>query len=303
MLSRSLYHYPRITFKEDAKKLWNPVLKKSFKNLPEERVRLKLLDYLIEEAGFSRNRISFESPVELPRDKSKSRTDLICYDEDFKPLLLVECKAPEVQLDEKVALQISRYNTEVGAPLLLVTNGLRDFWFRAEDEELTYLEEAPAPFNPKKKPDPDFGYWVDRGFAGSKSHPEIRKWVTESCIKLYIESTNPARFFSFEGTAPELGLANYYQVYMQEEHKRLAIALTSTPFNATRLNAILNLEGQNVALLSSSLDLVASEEEKNTFLQSAKGMEQLDLKAEIGFNLQDNLLTYTTALSELMSSD
>lgn len=301
MLSSSLYHYPRITFKEDEKKLWNPILKKAFKHLPEERVRLKLVEYLIEEAGFSKNRISFESPVDLPKDKSRSRTDLICYDQDFKPLLLVECKAPEVQLDEKVAQQISRYNTEVGAPLLLVTNGLKDFWFRSEDDSLKYLDQVPEPFQSSSELSYDFGYWVDRGFVGDKSHPEIRKWVTESCSKLYIESTNPARFLSFDGSANELGLPNYYQIILQDNDHRLALALTSTPFGATRLNVILNKEGQNVALLSASLDLLASEEEKNTFLQNADGMKQLDLKTEIGFNLYDNLLTYTADLTELMT--
>lgn len=300
MLSNSLYHYPRIIFKEDEKKLWNPVLKKAFKHLPEERVRLKLVEYLLEEAGFSKNRISFESPVSLPRDKSRSRTDLICYDDDFKPLLLVECKAPEVQLDEKVALQISRYNTEVGAPLLLVTNGLKDFWFQSEGESLSYLNHVPEPFQSDTELSYDFGYWVDRGFAGSKSHPELRNWVNESCSKLYMESTNPARFLPFEGSAQELGLPNYYQIIMRDEDHRLALALTATPFGATRLNVILNKEGQNTALLSASLDLLATEEDKNTFLQNADGMTQLDLKTEIGFNIQDNLLTYISDLTELM---
>lgn len=300
MASKALHHFPQITFNGDEKLLWNPVIKKAFKNLPEERVRLQLVEYLIEESGFSKHRISFESPVQLPRDKSKSRTDLICYNDAFKPFLLVECKAPVIRLDAKVALQIARYNQQINAPFLLVTNGLSDFWFSQKGDSLAFLNEIPEPFGSSQKPERNFEYWSKRGFAGQNSHPQTRKWITDSCHLLFNDEDTTPKFFSFDGTSPELGLANYYRVFETGENKRLAVSLSATPFGATRLNAVLNKEGENVSLLSISLDLVASEEAKNTIIQSASGFDHRDIKDEIGFSFERGLSTYVHAISDLM---
>lgn len=300
MLSSSTLHYPQITFKGDEKLLWNPVSKKAFKNLPEERVRLSFVDYLIEEANFSKNRIAFETAIELPKDKSKSRTDLICYNKDFKPLLLVECKAPEVRLDAKVALQIARYNQEVSAPLLLVTNGVVDYWFADNDGVLKFIDEIPSPFYSSTNTERTFDYWSNRGFAGKKSRPEILPWIIESCAELYTSNESEIRFFDFVGASPELGLANYYRIFPIEENTKLALSLTSTPFGASKLNAVLNHHGENVALLSVSLDLISTEEDKNTILQTSDGIDHFDLKNKIGFNLNQPLNFYTRAFSDLM---
>lgn len=300
MRSKTLHHFPQISFKGDEKILWNPVLKKTFKNLPEERVRLQLLEYLIEEAGYSQHRVSFESPVKLPRDKSKSRTDLICYNEAFNPLLLVECKAPEVRLDAKVALQIARYNQQVDAPLLLVTNGISDFWFSQQGDSLSFLDVIPEPFDSSHNADQNFEYWSNRGFAGKNSHPQSRIWIVESCTDLLYDENSSPKFFGFDGTSPEFGLANYYRIFKAGENKQLALSLSATPFGATRLNAILNKEGENVALLSASLDLIASEEPKNTIVQSASGFNHLDVKDEIGFNFDRKLIDYVPDIADLM---
>ena len=300
MRSISLYHYPQITFKNEEKYLWNPILKKAFKNFPEERVRLKFVEYLTEEVAFSKHRISFESPISLPGNKSSSRTDLICYDKEFKPLLLVECKAPDVTLNAKVALQIARYNQQVNAPFLLVTNGNHDYWFKQQEGTLSCLNEVPSLFQCSKPLERDFKYWSKRSFAGANAHPQTRTWLLESCSELYISDNFVSKFFLFEGTAPELFLANYYHIYSIQENIKLALALSSTPFKSTKLNAVLNKDGENIALLSISLDLLFSKEPKNSILQSQKGTLHLDIKHEIGFDLNKPLNSCLRAISDLM---
>ena len=299
MTNPALLHFPRITFDGQEKKLWNPILKKAYKNLPEERVRLRFVDWLMEETGFAKSRISFESPVKLPRDKTNSRTDVICYDTAFKPLLLVECKAPEVRLDAKVALQIARYNHEIESPFLAITNGTSCFWFDAS-ENLTFLDEAPAPFNLTNSVNRDFSYWSERGFLGKNTHPQIRQWLVENCNSLFQDSSSPAHYFSFDGTDPEIGLPNFYHIANIDETKKLAISFTATAFGVTKMNAILNFSGENVALLSSSIELLASEETSNTFIQSAAGIHNVDLVEEIGFNFEEPLTDLFDDLAELM---
>lgn len=161
-------HFPQYVFRDGTKLLWNPVLKKSFVDRPEERVRLQIVDYLILEAGFSASRISFESPVNLPRDKSASRTDIICFDKDFKPFLLAECKAPEIALNEKASVQIARYNQKVKAPFLLITNGLEDLWFDTQSDSVSSLSHIPEKFNARSTVKRDFEYWNKEGLPETK---------------------------------------------------------------------------------------------------------------------------------------
>jgi len=109
--SRSLTHYPINVYRDGEKRLRNPINKAHFKNLPEERVRLKTIEFLRHELNWSLTKISAETAVDLDHKDHKSRADIICYDDDFKPKLLIECKAEQISLDDAVALQISRYNS------------------------------------------------------------------------------------------------------------------------------------------------------------------------------------------------
>lgn len=300
MISSGLKHYPQTRFQSEEKMLWNPVLKKSYKQRPEERVRLKFVDYLIHEVGFSKNKIAFESPVSLPGDKSSSRSDVICYDDDFRPFLLVECKASSIQLDEKVAFQIARYNSEIGAPFLMVTNGLRDFWFETKKDEVIFLEKPPSTFSSSKNIVRDFDYWQKRGFAGTIDEPVVQQWISENCNQLLFQTSNPAHFIDFDGTEPDLQLSNFYQVLLINEQTRLAVSLTSTPFGATKFNAILNQGGQNVGLLSASLDIIASDQLENTMIQNANGIKMVDLVEEVGFEFLKSINDLAQPISLLM---
>ncbi len=288
MSSIASSHFPQYVFRDHHKKLWNPVLKKTYTDLPEERVRLQVLDYLIYEAGFPSSRISFESPVDLPKDKSASRTDVICYDKDFKPLLLIECKAPEIRITEKTALQIGRYNTEVGAPFLLITNGINDFWFEIDPEKNIKSSNIPDFLKPKLTLQKDLQYWSQRSFIGKKSHPDIRKWLIENCEQLYDESSQKGvSYLKFEGSPEEFYMPGFYRVFSDEEEYKLALAFNATPFGATRLNGVLNKKGENIALCSVALDLAAKGESVNMNIQSGKGSKTADIKKVTGFNFEN----------------
>lgn len=304
MKSVAQKHYPRYVFRDDSKLLWNPILKKTFVNRPEERVRLQVLDYLILEAGFSSSRISFESPVHLPKDKSASRTDVICFDKEFNPFLLIECKAPVIKLDEKASIQIARYNQQVEAPYLLITNGNEDFWFLSDDDKIKTCKDIPIEFTSKNSFKTDFEYWCERGFAGKKSHPNTRNWIAESCEFLYSSSKKPfPTYLNFEGSSPEFYMSNYYRIIEKNDSLKLAISLTGTPFGATKLNCVLNKKGVNNALLSCSLDLLANGDSKNTIMQSAAGTSHINLIEEIGVSFDQPINTFISSLLDLLNKN
>src|SRR6056297_527926 len=103
MASIAKHIYPRIVWRDRKKKLWNPIHKKALKNLPEERVRLRIMEALIQR-GWSKHRISTEEAIGKLGDTSM-RTDLIWYSQQFNPKLLVECKAEYVSISAKTAKQ------------------------------------------------------------------------------------------------------------------------------------------------------------------------------------------------------
>lgn len=305
MLSKAYTHYPQYRFTEAGKVLWNPVLRKSFKDLPEERVRLQLLDYLLLEAGHSSARISFESPVQLSAEQNKSRTDLIAYTSDFKPKLLAECKAPDIRLNEKTSLQIARYNREIDAPYLMVTNGMMDFWFSRSADTMHQLKEVPETFAEKETADrgsSETAYWQQRAFLGYSEFKEYaEKWLLESAWQLYLNPLKAVKYLRFDGSDPELALGHYYRVVREEGHPGLAVAISATPSGNTRLNLILNEKGQNTAFLSSEVNSWAKDG-KDTIIQSAAGTIELSIEEQSGLNFSTPLMQMLPILRNLLRS-
>ncbi|MEQ8525082.1 type I restriction enzyme HsdR N-terminal domain-containing protein [Gracilimonas sp.] len=301
MLSKALSHFPQFKFRDAEKRLWNPILKTTFAIRPEERVRLALVDYLILEAGMSTSRISFESPVKLPGDKSSSRTDVICYDSNFKPLLLVECKAPDIKLNEKTAIQIARYNQKVGAPFLLVSNGTLDFWFEVEGEKVELLDEPPELFQATKEVTPDLNYWTERGFIGEKINPKAKSFAVESCIQLYKTPNQPIKYLSFDDSPSEFALAHYYRIFGVNETQRVALSFSVNPAGDTRLNVVLNDKGANIAFCTISLKSMAENETEPAEVHSAKGVYKLDLSEEIEFGFDKNISGLAKRFPDLLS--
>ncbi|WP_020403622.1 type I restriction enzyme HsdR N-terminal domain-containing protein [Gracilimonas tropica] len=300
MLSKALAHYPQFRYRDEKKVLWNPILKKTFVIRPEERVRLALVDYLILEAGVSRSRISFESPVKLAGDKSSSRTDIICYDQAFKPLLLVECKAPDIRLDEKTAIQIARYNQKVEAPYLLISNGILDFWYSLKNDKIEALSEIPEPFFPEEKRNYPAEYWQERMFLGSALSPEIRPFVIDQCKLLFGNPHQPTKFLNFDGFHEEFALSHYYSIFGQSDNIKIGLSLSANPFGGTRLNGVLNDKGANTAFFTSSLNLIAENHPANTEIHSAKGIQQVNLRNEAGLDFSNNFSSVITSLKDLL---
>ena len=66
------------------------------------------------------------------------RFDLVVHDRNGNILLLVECKSPNVKIDQKVFDQTSIYNQYLKSKFLMITNGLNHFYFKVDDKAKTY---------------------------------------------------------------------------------------------------------------------------------------------------------------------
>ncbi len=74
------------------------------------------------------------------------RSDIVVFNPAGEKILMVECKAPSVKIDQKVFDQIARYNMTHKISLLVVTNGLQHYYCRIDFENATYkfIEELSA---------------------------------------------------------------------------------------------------------------------------------------------------------------
>ncbi len=134
----------RIKRQEDQRLIWDPIRKKWLVLQPEEMVRQLLLCYLMQGKGYPASRIRMEMGLKL--NALDKRCDLLVYDQDIKPWLLAECKAPHVHVSLDVFEQIARYNLVLQVPYLLVTNGLETHCCLIDYQTRTYnfLEDLPS---------------------------------------------------------------------------------------------------------------------------------------------------------------
>ena len=102
---------------------------------PEEFVRQLLLHFFIGDMRYNRNRITVERGLTV--NTRAKRTDILIFDRDMRPFLLVECKAPTVPLSTAVYRQAATYNGPLRVPYLMVSNGreslVAEIDFAAED--------------------------------------------------------------------------------------------------------------------------------------------------------------------------
>ena len=92
---------------------------------PEEFVRQLLLHFLIRDMRYNRNRITVERGVAV--NGEPKRTDILVFDQDMRPFLLVECKAPQVPLTTDVFRQAAHYNGPLRVPYLMISNGRESY--------------------------------------------------------------------------------------------------------------------------------------------------------------------------------
>lgn len=120
------------------------VIRKKFVVLqPEEWVRQHVLHFLMEEKKYPKSLINVEK--QLTVNAIKKRYDVVIFKSSGQIDLLVECKAPSVNIDQQVFDQIARYNMKLNAQLLMVTNGIDHYYCRMdyEQEKYTFIKDVP----------------------------------------------------------------------------------------------------------------------------------------------------------------
>lgn len=103
----------------------------------EEWVRQHVAHFLIQK-NYAKSRMVLEKSFAL--GEKKFRADIVVYNRDLQPELLVECKAADIFLTEKSLDQLIHYNFSLRVPLLMLTNGLEVLYYAFEKKELKILK-------------------------------------------------------------------------------------------------------------------------------------------------------------------
>jgi len=112
------------------------IRKKFVRLTPEEWVRQNFVQYLIREGKYPSGLIAIE--VMSKFNNLKKRVDILVHDRSGNPVMIVECKSPEIILDDKVFDQIVCYNMGFRVPYLIVTNGMDHYACRIDVENNKY---------------------------------------------------------------------------------------------------------------------------------------------------------------------
>lgn len=138
--------YPSFNFRireAEGKELIFDELRKAWVRLtPEEWVRQNFLQYLVQVMQYPASLIAVERELKLV--ELKKRFDILVYNGQHQPWMMVECKAMEVTLDESVLQQVLRYNIAVPVPFLVITNGHYCAGFEKRNRQLQLMEALPA---------------------------------------------------------------------------------------------------------------------------------------------------------------
>ena len=127
-------------------KVWifDIIRKKYIMLTPEEWVRQHFIHYIINTFNYPKTLIKVEGG--LSYNQLAKRSDILVFDREGKPWMVIECKSPELRLSTTTLQQASVYNATLRAKYLTVTNGLLYYcsltdWIEGKTE---LLKELPS---------------------------------------------------------------------------------------------------------------------------------------------------------------
>ena len=105
--------------------IWDPLRKKEVALTPEERVRQWCISTLMSRCSVPPHMMMSEVGFKL--GEKQFRADVVVYDRQAHPLMIVECKRPDVKITQEVLDQVIRYNMVLNVKYMLISNGVETY--------------------------------------------------------------------------------------------------------------------------------------------------------------------------------
>lgn len=132
---------PKIKKDKDKEFIFDDIRKQWIMLTPEEWVRQNFLQYLVQVKKYPSSLIAVEKEIRLG-DLVK-RFDIVVYDSNTNPWMIVECKEMQVALTGAVLNQALRYNITLKVPYIVITNGSFCYGFALNSGGLLELNDLP----------------------------------------------------------------------------------------------------------------------------------------------------------------
>ena len=133
----------RIKSSENTNYIFDIIRKKYVVLTPEEWVRQHTVHFLIFEKNYPKSLIAVEKQLKV--NNLVKRFDVLVFNKEGLPEIIVECKSPNIKISQDTFDQIARYNLKLNANKLVVTNGIQHYFCKLDHKEKQYifLEEIP----------------------------------------------------------------------------------------------------------------------------------------------------------------
>jgi len=133
----------KLNKKENKEIIFDEVRRKWVALTPEEWVRQHLISFLHLHQGYALEKIGVEK--QLLYDGFTKRWDIVVFNSQFEPAILIECKAPEIKLSHEVFMQIATYQQKLNAECLILSNGQTHLIYEIDTAQKQLLQKAEFP--------------------------------------------------------------------------------------------------------------------------------------------------------------
>lgn len=143
----SSLNFPAYTFNikniNGRKFIFDRLRKKFVALQPEEWVRQNMIEYLVSDLKYPASLIGNE--ISLTYNSMQKRCDSVVYNNRGEAIMIIEYKAPNVDITQKTFDQIALYNTQLKVKFLLVSNGLKHYCCKVDlsSSGISFLQNIP----------------------------------------------------------------------------------------------------------------------------------------------------------------
>lgn len=141
-----IINYPRPDFRirqeKGSEQIFDPIRKKWLLLTPEEWVRQNFLQYLIQVMNYPATLVAIEKEISM--GERKKRFDLLIYNNEHRPWMLIECKSMDITLSQETLQQVLRYHSSIQVSYIVITNGNDCYAWKKEGNDMNLIDHLPS---------------------------------------------------------------------------------------------------------------------------------------------------------------
>lgn len=202
---------PRVYRSEGRDCYLDPIREKLICVTPEEAVRQKVISYLLKVMKIPKELLDVEAALVDYEVKSPRRADILILNEDEYPIAVIECKAPEVSIDDRGVEQVWDYCKKLHAEYAVITNSYDFRFYHYDDDEKDFEPMDDLP---------DYEEMLE-GEVYDYTPPQPFKRIPFESLREYVRRFNEYRYVigsSSNQDIAEIGI-NLYECFMDTKHK------------------------------------------------------------------------------------